>query len=151
MTQDTSKFTSRETETIRAVLDELVPPSADGKLPGAGTLGVVAYVEAALAKAPELRAMIVQGLAELEDTSRQRHGHQFAALSREQKVALLNEQGFIFPLMLHTFVGYYQDPKVVTALGLPPRPPHPKGYEMEPNDLSLLEPVRRRSKLYREV
>jgi hypothetical protein len=30
------------------------------------------------------------------------------------------------------------------------RPPHPKGYEMAPHDLSLLDPVRRREKLYRD-
>ncbi len=40
--------------------------------------------------------------------------------------------------------------------GFPPareaatRPPHPKGYEMEPTDFSLLDGVRRRERLYRE-
>ena len=30
-------------------------------------------------------------------------------------------------------------PQVVEGLGLEARPPHPKGYEMEPNDLGLLD------------
>jgi hypothetical protein len=38
---------------------------------------------------------------------------------------------------------------VLTALGLEARPPHPAGYAIEPNDLSLLDPVRRRAELYR--
>jgi len=53
-------------------------------------------------------------------------------------------------LMFHAYIGYYQHPRVIEGLDLPPRPPHPKGYEMAPNDLSLLEPVRKRGKAYRE-
>jgi hypothetical protein len=45
-------------------------------------------------------------------------------------------------LALHAFTGYYQHPRVVESLGLEPRAPHPQGYQMAPNDLSLLEPVR---------
>ncbi len=47
--------------------------------------------------------------------------------------------------------GYYQNTATLAALGLPPRPPHPLGYEIEENDLSLLEPVRARKKLCRKV
>ena len=31
-----------------------------------------------------------------------------------------------------------------------PRPPFPLGYEQPPDDLSLLDPVRERPKLYRD-
>ena len=58
--------------------------------------------------------------------------------------------GFLPVLLFQTYQGYYQIPAVLAALGLPPRPPHPKGYEIEPNDLELLEPVRAREKMYRE-
>lgn len=74
----------------------------------------------------------------------------FAALARDDKVQLLNQWGFVLPLMVHVCAGYYQHARVVEALGLEARAPHPKGYEMEPNDLSLLDAVRRRPKLYRE-
>jgi hypothetical protein len=47
-------------------------------------------------------------------------------------------------------VAYYQAPRVVEALGLEARPPHPKGYEVELGDLTLLDEVRRRGKLYRD-
>jgi len=143
-------FSADEARTLASVLDEMIPPSADGRLPGAGALGLVSYVEQALQATPELRSMIVQGLADLDDAARQRHAQPFNTLATPEKVALLNEQGFLIPLMFHIYVGYYQDARVVTALGLPPRPPHPKGYEMQPNDLSLLDVVRRRGKLYRD-
>ena len=143
-------FSADEASTLASVLDEIIPPSADGRLPGAGQLGLARYIEQALRKTPELRPMIVQGLADLDEIARRRHAQRFVALARSEKVALLNEQGFLFPLLFHIYVGYYQNPRVVTALGLDPRPPHPKGYEMEPNDLTLLDVVRRRRKLYRE-
>lgn len=93
--------------------------------------------------------MIAQGLSELDHQARRRNASSFAALSRGDKVQLLNEWGFVLPLSLHAFTGYYQHDRVVVALGLEARPPHPKGYEMKPNDLTLLDAVRRRPKLYR--
>jgi len=143
-------FSDDELHCLTSVLDELVPPSADGRLPGAGQVGVARILDAALEKMPDLKAMIAQGLTELDGVARQRKGEPFVALAKDDKLELLNEQGFIFPLMLQTYIAYYQDPRVIAALGLEARPPHPKGYEMPPNDLSLLDAVRRRPKGYRE-
>ena len=143
-------FSADEQRTLASVLDELIPPSHDGKLPGAGQLGIAGYVEQALRKMPELKSMIAQGLADLDDLARSRNAADFAALSRADKVQLLNQQGFIFPLMFHAYAGYYQHARVVEALGLEARPPHPQGYHMEPNDLTLLDAVRRGPKRYRE-
>ncbi len=143
------RFSAEEQRTLTSVLDEIIPPSSDSTLPGAGELGVATYIDQALQKASELRPMITQGLAELEDLAQQRYGQAFPDLSREQKVALLNEQTFMLPLTLHAYAGYYQNGRVVEALGLEARAPHPKGYEMGANDLTLLENVRRRPKSYR--
>jgi hypothetical protein len=143
-------FPEDQQRVLTSVLDEIIPPSADGRLPGAGQLGLAGYVIEAMQKTPELAAMVVQGLSDLDTQARGRKAASFAALSREAKLQLLNEWGFVLPLTLHTFTGYYQHPRVVEALGLEARAPHPKGYHMEPNDLSLLDAVRRRPKLYRE-
>jgi len=139
-----------EMRTLASVLDEIIPPSGDGRLPGAGQLGIAGYIDAALRKTAELKSMIAQGLADLDNLARQRNALGFAALSREDKLRLLNEQAFVLPLTFHTYIGYYQNAQVVAALGLQPRPPHPQGYEMKPNDLTLLKEVRRRAKRYRE-
>jgi hypothetical protein len=142
-------FSAEEARTLASVLDDLLPPSSDGRLPGAGVLGVGRHVEAALAKTPDLRAMIVEGLAALASRARRLNADGFGALPRDERLAALNEQGFVLPLMFQACTGYYQHPKVLEGLGLDPRPPHPKGYEMVPGDLTLLDPVRRRAKLYR--
>jgi hypothetical protein len=135
---------------LAAVLDEIIPPSADGRLPGAGEAGVADHVVRALGALPDLRSAVVEGLADLDRAARLRHDRRFATLAPPERQALLAEQSFVFPLMLQTYVGYYQTPRGVEALGLEARPPHPQGYAMAPNDLSLLEPVRRRPRLYRE-
>ena len=62
-----------------------------------------------------------------------------------------NQPGFVGCLTFHAYSGYYQNLRVVAAIGLPPRPPYPEGYPLEPLDPDLLEAVRGRGKLYREV
>lgn len=144
------RFTADEQRTLASVLDELIPPSDDGRFPGAGELGLAGYVEEVLRTTTNLRSMITQGLSDLDNLARTRNAPGFAALAHEDKVQLLNEQAFVLPLTFHAYAGYYQNARVLEALGLEARPPHPKGYEMEPNDLTLLDAVRRRSKRYRQ-
>ena len=46
---------------------------------------------------------------------------------------------------------YYRDDRVMQALDMEIRPPFPKGFEVEQGDWSLLDQVRTRPKLWREV
>jgi hypothetical protein len=64
---------------------------------------------------------------------------------------LLQQQAFVLPLTMQAYVAYYQDPRVLGVLGLAARAPHPQGHEMEENDLTLLDDVRRRPPLYRRA
>ena len=62
------------------------------------------------------------------------------------------DPGFLGGLVFQTYCAYYQHPRVLAALGLEARPPHPQGYPLEQPDLdALLAPVRERAKLYREA
>ncbi len=137
------------------VLDDLVPPSADGRLPGAGGLGLATYLDTALDVMPELKAMVAPSLTALDGLARRRDPGGLDALSAADRAAVLLElassDDALPPILaIHAYTGYYQQPIVLEALGLEARPPHPKGYEMEENDLSLLDPVRQRAKLFRE-
>ena len=145
-----NRFSDDECRVLAHVLDEIIPPSPDGRLPGAGQLELTNAIEDALAKMPDLRSMIADGLSDLQRAARDQHAAPFEALAREDKLQLLSQQSFVFPLTFQTFVAYYQHPHVTTALGLAARPPHPEGYAMEPNDPALLEPVLRRRKMYRD-
>ena len=46
---------------------------------------------------------------------------------------------------------YYRDDRVVRSLGLEPRSPFPKGHVLAQGDWSLLDPVRSRPKMWRDV
>jgi len=157
MSEDTSDpvFSPDEERALSSVLDEIVPPRGDARLPGAGELGLARYIEHAVQQTPALGRAIAQGLAALDDLAGSRGAPGFAALSSLDKLEVLNEiattePGFLPGLIFHTYAGYYQNGRVMEALGLEPRPPHPEGYEMEPSDLTLLEAVRRRPRMYRE-
>lgn len=144
-----------DTHTLALILDELIPPSEDGRLPGAGTLGVAADVEAAVKATPALTPVIEGGVAALEGLSRARDAGGFAALSRSERIAVLHElEGadpvFVPTLMMLAYVGYYGNDRVVAALKADMHAPHPRGYEVEPDDMALLDPVRSRAKLYRD-
>jgi hypothetical protein len=45
---------------------------------------------------------------------------------------------------------YYRDDRVLHSLGVEPRPPFPKGHELEQGDWSLLDPVRKRAPFWRD-
>ena len=152
---DRGRFTPAEERLLAPVLDEIIPPSADGRLPGAGALGLARHVSRALGATPDMEAVIVRGLAALERLAAEKHPEGLAALPRDQRLTVLGdvlsvEPMFLGMLMFHTYVGYYQEPRVMAALGLVSRAPHPGGHPVEPTDLAtLLEPVRRRGPLYR--
>ncbi len=149
------RFSDHEERALATVLDQIIPPRSDGRLPGAGELGLVRHIEQVLEKAPQFEPMIRQGLSAIDELACVRNAEGFAALSDPDKLELLQEltstePGFLPSLIFHTYIGYDQNARVVEALGLEARPPFPKGHEMEPNDLTLLDPVRQRPKLYRE-
>lgn len=140
------------TRTFIALLDELIP-ARDASLPGAGSLGVGEIIESKLGDAT---ALVASGLAALDAQARGRGAADFADLPREERAPLVGEvaaaqPGFVELLVYHVYTGYYQHPRVAVALGLKSDPPYPGGFELELGDLSRLDPVRQRKKIYRDV
>ena len=77
------------------------------------------------------------------------------ALGAERQALLDEVRGdepkFLRDLALQPVTLYYQDDRVMEAIGLEARPPFPKGSEVVAGDLSLLDPVRARGQVYRDV
>jgi hypothetical protein len=141
-----------QTAILTSVLDALIPPSGDGRLPGAGELGLAAEIERRMGESPALRPAVVQGLAAVERIAAERGGAGFGALPPDARRAVLDEAAtaepaFLPGLLFQTYLAYYQEGRVLEGLGLEPRPPFPGGYEMEPLDETLLSAVRRRGPL----
>lgn len=139
-------------DTLRAVLGMLVPPSADGRMPGAADMpGVLQHVERAAAGLPAAW----DGLATLESEAMARYGAGFAALDHAGRSTLLDEFAARHPavlqrLGLEAVTCYYQQDGVLERLGLEARPPYPLGYQVPAGDLALLKPVIARGRIYRD-
>ena len=140
------RLSAHEKDVLGFVLDQIIP--------GAAAAGVAEYVEEALRPTPEMLAMITRAVAAADALARARGAKDLVALdgaARAEILAQVEASADSFPpVLLQTYAGYYQQPSVLAALGLESRPPHPAGYAMPANDLTLLEPVLKRGKFYRE-
>lgn len=139
--------------TLDVITDMIIPASADGRKPSARTVGVLKYIRE---HEPESLPAVARELERLDATSRERHGTAFADLAAESRQALVeamrtDDPAFLRATAMHTVTCYYQDDRVLAAIGLEARPPFPKGYDVPAGDLSLLEPVRRRGSIVREA
>jgi Gluconate 2-dehydrogenase subunit 3 len=146
---DVPPFTAEERHALACVLDALIPPSADGRMPGAGQAGVATHVEGVLRTLPDLHAMVVEGLGELDAQARRQYDRRFVDLGEAERGALVAAQGCSYALVPHAYIGYYQTDVVLEAIGIEARAPHPKGYAVAENDLGLLAPVQARGSRWR--
>lgn len=146
-------LTSRQRACLDIVLNMIVPPSADGRMPGAAEVDVPTYL---YAEAPDALPVLCRELEELERRSSERFARGFAELEQRERKSLIEEMrarepSFMSGLAMETLACYYQHDRVLEALGMEARPPYPKGYQVVQGDLSLLEPVRARGKIYRDA
>ena len=102
------------------VLDRIIP--REGELPGAGELGVAGHIDGVVGKSRELRRLFAEGLASIEITGSEMFSSEFAALSGQERVAVLRRvesehAEFFQALVLHTYAGYYTKSNRHTAAG----------------------------------
>jgi hypothetical protein len=147
-------FTADEEEILRTLLDVVLPASDDGRLPAGGALGLVEHVATTVRQTPMLRPVLEYGLGALADLATKRNPGGWAALSPRERAATFtefaeNDQFFRPAFLFLAYSGYYQHPRVLAALGLEARAPHPRGHAMAPDDWTVLEPVRTRGAMYR--
>lgn len=146
-------LSAAQRETLRAVLDMIIPASSDGRFPSAADVEVLDHIrEFASQLLPALR----EDFGRLDKLAVERSGSAFAKLTDSDRARVVEEirraePGFLRDLALQAATCYYQDDRVLLSLGVEPRPPFPKGYEVASGDLALLDPVRKRGKLYRDA
>ncbi len=147
-----NELTDDQIQMLASVLDTIIPPTEDGSFPGAGEIGLAEILNQ---KAPELVPVLVAGLAVLAELMASREETDFMTLENAKRRSLLEEVAdqlpiFLPGLLFQTYSNYYQHPRVLEALGLAARAPYPLGHDLEPGDMGLLDPVRRRAPLYRD-
>ncbi len=153
-TRPASVLVESQRALLTDVLDQLIPST--GKLPAAGALGVPDYIDRVVAGSTDLRRAILEALLQIDATAGREHSGAFSELEGSRKDAVLrrveaSEPELFQALLRQAYNGYYSDATVITGLGLEARPPQPVGHELEAGDLSSLEKVRRRGRMYREV
>ena len=146
-------FTRDEQRTLIALVGAVIPASPELDVPGADDADIAADI---LATARPYHATVANALKHLQSTAAERHDTAYAdldAASRAELAGELSRSRFagVGTLVTITVQCYYRDDRVMQSLGMAPRPPHPDGFDIPQGDWSLLDPVRRRGKIYKDV
>ena len=144
-----AELTPAERRDLRRLAGFMIPASAEYGVPGADDEAIFADIVRSLGRdRNDVRAALVMlrqiasgEFADLEEAKAEAAA--MALLSREGPVTLALGRAVL--------QCYYRDDRVFRALGREPRPPYPKGHELEQGDWSLLEAVRGRPRMWRDV
>lgn len=139
--------------TLDTLVDLIIPASEDGRFPPASEFDVWDYVESV---APQFMRQFQRELERLNAHAIAEYGAAFSELLPADahtvaQVLRVSEPDFLDELAKQVVSCYYQQDRVLVGIGMEPRPPFPLGYDVHPGDLSLLEPVRKRGQMYRDV
>lgn len=135
--------------TLLCVVDHIIPPSAEFDVPGASDPIIFAdIVNSAGRDLPDL-----ENALQLIDKMA---GGRLASLSDDEQAQVLATFRASQPILAGVVEAvtarcYYRDDRVMASIGVEARPPFPDGYDVEQGDWSLLDPVRQRGKIYRDI
>jgi hypothetical protein len=140
-------LTEAERVAMRAIMDRLVPPVDD--LPGAGTMGLLAEVEAMVARHPPFHRALLRMLDEVGAEA-------FPTLAGSEQDAAIRafEQAepAVFKAVLEVvYLAYYSDERVHRRIGWRTGPVQPRGFTLPPFDEAILEKARRRAPFWRRA
>jgi hypothetical protein len=142
-------FTEAQQALLSAALNRIIP--AEGRMPGAGDLGIAEFVEGVVAPDPELRRLVNDGLTQIAIIAARQLGREFPELGKDAQNGVLREvqarQPEFFDFLLRQcYNGYYTDPQIQELIGY--QRPVPGEYAF---DQSLLEPQRQRAPFWTQV
>lgn len=144
-----TELTPAERRDLRRLAGFMVPASAEYGVPGADDERIFADIVGSLGRdRNDVRGALalLRGIAGGDFTSLDE------ATAERAATALLGRDGAMITALGRAVLQcYYRDDRVFRALGIEPRAPYPKGRELEQGDWSLLDAVRGRSRLWRDV
>jgi hypothetical protein len=142
-------LSTAEQQNLRCLAGLMIPMSEEHRVPGADDATIFTDILATLRPSASLVIDALRLLSRLG-------GSDFAALPPDRQHAAAERfrtSGSPLVSVIVALVAqcYYRDDRVMSSLGMEPRPPFPLGFVLEDGDWSLLDPVRARPRLYREV
>lgn len=147
--QNEMTLSAEEIRDLRCVAGVMIPASAEFDVPGADDAAIFADIVKSLGRdfadvrvaLGRLAALGGGAFADLDEARRQAVAASFQAEGGAPLAALSRS----------VLQCYYRDDRVIRSLGMEARPPFPKGHVLEQGDWSLLDPVRTRPKMWRDV
>ena len=144
-----NELTPADLRDLRRLVGFMIPAAAEYGVPGADDEAIFADIVRSLGRDQ-------RDVREALTILRTLAGADFAPLvdaeAEATAMALLRrELPEITALGRAVLQCYYRDDRVVRSLGLEPRPPYPRGHVLEQGDWSLLDAVRRRPRMWRDV
>jgi hypothetical protein len=142
-------LTAAEARCFRRLAGFMAPPNADYCVPGADDETIFADIIRSLGRD---RDAVRQALTQLRELA----GGDFARMddAEAETVAMTlldRKDPFTTTLGRTVLQCYYRDDRVMRSLGLEPRAPFPEGHSLEQGDWTLLDAVRGRPQMWRDV
>jgi hypothetical protein len=149
MHDDTEQLTLKEVRDLRRLAGIMLPASAEHGVPAADDEVIFDDIIRSLGRD---RGHVRMALAMLRDMA----GGDFEALDGTKAeaavLALLERRTPVVTTLGRVVLQcYYRDDRVVRSIGLEPRAPFPKGHALDQGDWSLLDAVRERPRMWRDV
>jgi hypothetical protein len=142
-----ARLTRENLKLLAAAMDDIIPPG--NEMPSASAAGGVAYLEQLAWQYPSVLELITEFLHVLQ-LAAQKLGIEFGVVEQQRRAALLKDIEKSTPQLFSSFVAhvyeaYYTRPQVqgLLSCSVPAIPAE--------DDESLLAPVRKFTRLYREV
>lgn len=144
------RFNPQLRNALAAILDTMIPADSEFSAPSAGSEAIVNDV---------IQTMTGSSADEIVDllrTLQETHGKPFNELDDEDRWRVFVDLERSNPHTLRVLGGlalqcYYRNDETLVSLGMEARTPFPLGHKVADGDWSLLNPVRARGKIYREV
>ena len=146
-------FSDIENRNLVALLDVIIPANKARDLPSAAELNFLEYLEEFGA---DQISTIKEELEELNKAALDKTQRAFFNLEKDEQqelCGLLREMNhrFVRTILVQTLNCYYQDSRVLNAWGRKAGAQFPGGNKVPQDDLTILDPVRKRGKIFREV
>ena len=146
-------FSDVENRNLVALLDVIIPANNARGLPSAAELNFLEYLEKFGA---DQISTIKEELEELNKAALDKTQRAFFNLEKDEQqklCGLLREMNHRFArtILVQTLNCYYQDSRVLNAWGRKAGAQFPGGNKVPQDDLTILDPVRKRGKIFREV
>jgi hypothetical protein len=144
-----AELTSTECRDLRRLAGFMVPANAEYGVPGADDEAIFADIVRSLGRDKNFVRTALTMLREIS-------GGDFAELAETQAetaaMTLLTHEGPVITALGRAVLQcYYRDDRVMRALGLEARAPYPRGHVLEQGDWSLLDAIRDRPRMWRDI